>query len=73
MIDVYVLAIISLLGVFMGKWGYSAPALILGFVLGDQFEYYFMNSITMYGPFFFLSPISLAIIFLMILMMVMSR
>jgi TctA family transporter len=68
MIDVYVLAIISLLGVFMDKWGYSAPALILGFVLGDQFEYYFINSITMYGPFFFLSPISLAIIFLVILM-----
>jgi putative tricarboxylic transport membrane protein len=69
MIDVYVLAVISLLGVFMDKWGYSAPALILGFVLGDQFEYYLVNSVTMYGPLFFLSPICLAIIFLVILMM----
>jgi len=69
MIDVYVLAIISLLGVFMDKWGYSAPALILGFVLGDQFEYYLNNSVTMYGPLFFLSPICLVIIFLTILMM----
>ena len=68
MIDVYVLAIISLLGVFTDKWGYSAPALILGFVLGDQFEYYLMNSIAMFGPFFFLSPICLAIIFVAIVM-----
>jgi putative tricarboxylic transport membrane protein len=69
MIDVYVLAIISLLGVFMDRWGYSAPALILGFVLGDQFEYYLVNSVTMYGPLFFLSPICLGLIFLGILMM----
>jgi putative tricarboxylic transport membrane protein len=68
MIDVFVLAIISLLGVFMGKWGYSAPALILGFVLGDQFEYYLVNSLTMYGPLFFLTPICLGLISLVILM-----
>jgi putative tricarboxylic transport membrane protein len=69
MIDVYVLAIISFLGVFMDKWGYSAPALILGFVLGDQFEYYLINSVTMYGYLFFLSPICLVLIFLGSLMM----
>jgi TctA family transporter len=70
MIDVFVLAVISLLGVFMGKWGYSAPALILGFVLGDPFEYYLINSVTMYGPFFFTSPISLALILLAVSMFV---
>ena len=66
MIDVFVLVILSLFGIFMDKLGYSAPALILGFVLGGEFEYYLTHSITLYGLLFFLSPLSLLLLGLII-------
>lgn len=70
MMDIYIVLLVALLGVFMGRYGYSAPALLLGFVLGEQFEYYLHNSLAMFGPFFFLQPISLIILILTIVMMV---
>jgi len=66
MIDVFVLVILSLFGVLMDKTGYSAPALILGFVLGGEFEYYLMHSLSLYGPLFFFSPLSLLLLGLII-------
>jgi len=44
------------------RYGYSLPALFLGFVLGGYFENYFFLALKTSGPLFFLTPISLAII-----------
>lgn len=57
-----VLAIFGILGFLMKRFGYSRAALILGFVLGEPFEYYFFHSIMLHGSFFFLRPISLILI-----------
>ncbi len=59
----------GLLGLAMKLYGYSRPALILGFVLGASFENYIWLSVKIYGPLFFFRPIPmvlLAIIFLMV-------
>lgn len=57
-----VLFIFGLLGLVMKRYGYSRPALLLGFVLGSLFGNYSLLSIKMYGPLFFLRPISLVLI-----------
>jgi len=59
----------GLLGLVMKRFGYSRPALILGFVLGDLFENYSLLSIKMYGPLFFIRPISLTLFAIMILLL----
>ena len=59
----------GLLGLVMKRYGYSRPALLLGFVLGGLFENYFMLSIKIYGPLFFIRPISLTLFAIMILLL----
>ncbi len=54
--------IFGVLGVAMERLGYSRPALLLGFVLGETIERYFQVSLKAYGWSFFMRPISLAII-----------
>jgi putative tricarboxylic transport membrane protein len=57
-----VIAIVSLIGLFMARFGFSAPALILGFVLGKMLETYLTLSLYMHGfTFFFSSPASVAL------------
>lgn len=59
----------GLLGLAMKLYGYSRPALILGFVLGASFENYTWLSVKIYGPLFFFRPIPMvlfATIFLML-------
>jgi len=51
--------IFGLLGLVMKTYGYSRPALILGFVLGALFENYTLLSVKIYGPQFFIRPIPL--------------
>lgn len=52
----------GIIGYFMKRFGYSRPALLLGFVLGSLFEQYLFHSIAMHGTLFFLTPISLVLI-----------
>jgi TctA family transporter len=61
-IDVLFVFVFGALGVAMERLGYNRPALLLGFVLGESIERYYQVSVSAYGPFFFLRPISLAII-----------
>lgn len=64
--DVIVALIFGGLGVLMGKFGFSRPALILGFILGRLFEKYLFIALATAGPLFFVRPISLALIFIII-------
>ncbi|MFC2068460.1 tripartite tricarboxylate transporter permease [Chloroflexota bacterium] len=59
----------GILGLFMKRYGYSRPALILGFVLGGLFENYLLLSFKIYGPWFFARPIPLTMMVIMILML----
>ena len=60
--DVVFVFIFGALGVAMERFGYSRPALLLGLVLGELLERNLEISLAAHGPFFFLRPISLAII-----------
>ncbi len=64
--DVIVLLICGVLGVALRRFGYNIPALFLGFILGFQFERYFYIGLGVAGPLFFLRPISLTMIFIII-------
>ena len=66
LLDVFVLLVLGVVGVCINKFGYSQPSLLLGFVLGSLFEYYLWHSLDAYGSLFFLTPISLILIFIII-------
>jgi TctA family transporter len=59
---------IGLLGFIMTRLDYSRPALLLGFVLGELFEHYFLHSILLFGPLFWVTPISLTIIAIIVVL-----
>jgi TctA family transporter len=59
----------AFLSLVMKKYGYSRPALLLGFVLGSLFENYSLLSIKIYGPLFFFRPIPLTLLVIMILLL----
>jgi TctA family transporter len=65
--DVLFVFIFGALGVAMKVYGYSRPALLLGFVLAPLLENYLFISLNTYGPTFFMRPISLAIMLLIVL------
>jgi TctA family transporter len=65
-IDVLFVFVFGALGVAMQRLGYNRPALLLGFVLGETIERYYQVSERAYGPLFFLRPISLTIIALVL-------
>jgi TctA family transporter len=50
----------------MIRFRFNRPALLLGFVLGGLFEKYFLLAYKIGGPLFFLRPISIGIIILII-------
>jgi TctA family transporter len=64
--DVVVALISTILGVGMNIFGMNRAALVLGFVLGRLFEYYLFIAIGADGPLFFLRPICLILIFIII-------
>jgi len=61
--------IFGILGLLMKLYGYSRPALLLGFVLGGLFENYSLLSIKIYGPLFFARPIPLTLLVIMALLL----
>jgi TctA family transporter len=61
-IDVLFVFAFGGLGVAMDRLGYNRPALLLGFVLGEMIERYYQVSVSAYGAFFLMRPISMVII-----------
>ncbi|MDP2644654.1 MAG: tripartite tricarboxylate transporter permease [Desulfobacterales bacterium] len=61
-LNIAVVVLFTLIGVVMSKLGFSRPAFILAFVLGEMLEDYFWLAVKLQGPFFFLRPISLIFI-----------
>lgn len=66
-LDVVMMLVLGVLGYAMATCGFNRPALLLGYVLGDLAEVNFFISLSAYGPLFFVRPISLTIIALIIL------
>ena len=65
-IDVLFVFIFGALGYFMKELGFSRPALLLGFVLAPKVETYFHISLGALGPWFFMRPISLVLMALLL-------
>ncbi len=64
--DVLVAIAFGVIGLLMQKWGYNRPALLLGLILGFYFEKYLFISLSGQGPLFWVRPISLCLIVLLI-------
>lgn len=64
--DIVVMIIFSLIGVAGRRFGYNLGGLFIGYILGDLFENYLFISLQIGGPLFFLRPISLFLIFILI-------
>lgn len=67
-LDLTMLLPIAVLSLLLRRFGYPLPPLILGFILGGLAEYYLWHSLDAFGATFFLSPISLGLIFFTILL-----
>lgn len=65
--DVFILVIFSAVGVAVNRFGYNVGALFLGFILGGLFEKYLFLGLQLGGPFFFLRPISIALIIALVI------
>jgi putative tricarboxylic transport membrane protein len=64
--DLIILLIFSVIGVAGQRLGYNLGGLFIGYILGDLFENYLFVSLQIGGPLFFLTPISLFLILLLI-------
>ena len=60
--DLIALFIVSLLGIYMKRFGWPRPALLIGFVLADQVEELVYQTFTVYGPSVFERPIVLVLV-----------
>lgn len=65
-IDILLALIFTILGLAMGRWNYNRPAMLLGYVLGILFERYFFLALGIDGPLFFVRPIALSLIAIII-------
>lgn len=66
MMDVVVIIACGLLGLVMKKFEFSRPGLLLGVVMGKLLEDYTLLSIQIAGPFFFLTPICLILLAILV-------
>jgi putative tricarboxylic transport membrane protein len=73
MIDLWVLLIFGLLGIFMKRFGWSRPAFLIGFVLATQAESYLNMSVQFYGPKMLLRPGVIIIMVLTLISVYFSR
>ncbi len=67
--DLIMLLIFTVLGLAMRRFSYSRPALFLGYILGFLFETYLFIALRGAGPLFFMRPISLTLIVIIIVLM----
>lgn len=68
--DVITLLIFGIVGIILKRYGFNRPTMVLGFVLGEMFEKYLFISLALDGPTFFVRPISLILIFIIIALLV---
>jgi len=66
MLNVVVMLLLGIAGIFMKKFGFGRPAMFLGYVLGGLFEENFFRSIKTFGWAFPLTPICMILIFIII-------
>lgn len=64
--DIIVMVIFSVIGVAARRFGYNLGGFTIGYILGKLFENYLFISLQIGGPLFFLRPISLFLIFILI-------
>lgn len=64
--DLIVMLIFSGIGLVMRRYGFNRPALFLGYILGGLLEHYFFIAYKVAGPLFFVRPISLGLIAIII-------
>jgi len=64
--DIIVMVIFSVIGVAARRSGYNLGGFAIGYILGGVFENYLFISLQIGGPLFFLRPISLFLIFILI-------
>ena len=64
--DITLALIFTIPGLAMKRWHYNRPAMLLGYVLGVLFERYFFLALNIDGPLFFVRPISLSLIAIII-------
>ncbi len=64
--DLLVLFVFGAIGLVMRRYGYNRPALFLGYILGSLLEKYFFIALKVDGPLFFVRPISLTLITIII-------
>lgn len=60
--DVIILIVFCVIGLLCKRYGYNAPSMLLGFILGKMFEDYLFISLQVDGPTFFLRPIPLGLL-----------
>ena len=65
--DLIALFLLSVLGVYMKRFGWSRPALLIGFVLSDQVESSVYQTVALYGASFLERPIVIALLILTLL------
>ncbi len=73
MMDLWMLLIFGIIGIFMKRFGWSRPAFLIGFVLATQAESYLNMSVQFYGWEMFLRPGVLIISVLSLISMYFSR
>jgi len=64
--DMVVTFLFGCVGLVMRNFEYNRPALLLGFILGRLFEQYLFIALKIDGPLFFVRPISLALIIVIV-------
>ena len=67
LLNIVVVFVVAILGYCMKKFGYSRPALLLGFILGYMFEKNLFISLEIYGAGFLIRPIVMVILALVLL------
>jgi putative tricarboxylic transport membrane protein len=66
-LDIIVIGATSILGLCIKRFGFSAPSIILGFVMGDLLERFLVRSLDMFGArLFWSSPTAIALTALII-------
>jgi TctA family transporter len=60
--DLIAMFMLGVLGLFMKRFGWSRPAMLIGFVLSKPLEAAYYRTVQIYGPELFLRPVTIGII-----------
>ena len=71
-LDLFMVIIIGVFGYLMRTFGYSRPALLVGFMLGKEAERNLQLSLQSIGPYFYLRPICIVLVVLILFLIIWS-